>query len=135
MSFYGGRTGQSFYISKIFSSYQEMKNYLQIRNIGDFINQFVLLYYTDETVFNKEKAETKLTLFANDKITLWIRYDNEFKYCGKIGAFHPEILNNNWMIGDKILGRATPQHLFIRIPRNDDGSLIDELQYAYGEKD
>ena len=135
MSFYGGRTGQSFYISKIFSSYQEMNNYLQIRNIGDFINQFVLLYYTDETVFNKEKAQTKLTLFANDKITLWIRYDNEFKYCGKIGAFHPEILNNNWMIGDKILGRATPQHLFIRIPRNDDGSLIDELQYAYGEKD
>ena len=58
MSFYGGRTGQSFYISKIFSSYQEMNNYLQIRNIGDFINQFVLLFYTNETVFNKEKAET-----------------------------------------------------------------------------
>lgn len=114
MSFYGGRTGQHFYIAATYSNEAEMND-----NIDNILaNQFVL-------VFNDTHNST-----------IWIKLNNEFKKVGEIGAFFPSINDaGEWQIGDGMpLGKATPDQLYLRVPydRESDTYSSDILEYAYG---
>lgn len=113
MGFYGGRTGQHFYIAKSYTSEIEMSN--DINSILN--NQFVL------------------TVGNNDN-TLWIKHDGKMVNIGNVGSFYPEINDKGkWFVGDKELGTARPAQLYLRVQYDNesDNYSSDTLEYAYGE--
>ena len=114
MSFYGGRTGQHFYIAATYANETAMNK--DANNI--LANQFVL-------VFNNVGNST-----------VWIKSNNEFKKVGQIGAFYPTInADGNWQIGDGMpLGKATPDQLYLRVPYDIESEKYSSntLEYAYG---
>lgn len=113
MSFYGGRTGQHFYIANVYTSETEMNN--DIESILN--NQFVLT-------------------ISNESNVLWIKHNDTMINIGSVGSFYPKINSEGqWHVGDQELGKATPSQIYLRVQydKESDSYSNDILEYAYGD--
>jgi hypothetical protein len=97
MAFYGGRTGQHFYIAEVFQSKAAMLADESIYN-----NQFVLLTNSGN----------------NNEDGLYIKSHDEFLYVGPVGSFAPSINSDGeWSLGDISLNEnARAYKLYLKIP-------------------